>query len=903
MPTVDQLTAAPAAADTDELVASQSGILRRMTRAQLLTGTQSQITLQGAALLGRQTAGIGAPETINVGAGLTLASGTLSAVIPPVSLAGLDASASVITPDGALSPLRLSTLFASAVCPESFGAVGDGVTDDTVALSAAIATQRPVHLGPRTYATSGQWTIPFSATLTGTAGQSTLRRINQTSGSAWISISGPCFTAEGIIFDANSPSVPGEAWAVLITSSCPNSSFRGCSFRNAGGATLGNGLTVLASDPAIVSHTVDNCEANGNAAHGVWLQAVDGARLTNNRAHDNVGYGLCTDFNDPTFKQAVRLAIISGNTCWNNERGISVGNFNETNLQPPTWGNANPDAICLIVAGNICHDNKIYGITVSGRSLLIQSNLLSNNGSVSNGGAGILANCAYSRVAENTVTGSAQFGIDCGGSQVLDVAANHISAAAVGINPGGSQNVRVMANFLQDNGWAILAYNVETDGGGRNFGRGTNNLSLTDNTVGLSSATGGGIWLIDAPQNVLVARNAFCGTNGASIDQCLYAHTDSAVIEGNTWNATQRIFANPVAIDGLQTVTLPDIADEVMLSAVPSGVQSIRTRRQIATTGQIGFIKITSGGTGYTYASVSIRGAGTGATATAYVADGAVIGIALGNPGSGYGPSGSAATATITGDGVGAAAAVTVGLPVLEGRRIRIACNTATTFTRIGSAPFQENWTLASMTAPANATVAFTGTFGSWRADGSPLADYVAPPGDGSLTLRSQPHGDVALAQPHRAVCVSQRMPILPATSPPSVTGRPTASFPPHQAQTTATSMAGSVKPSGSSGPAATHLDGSLSAERRDRLCSRDQDKFLTKQRSTSPSVRRFALSRTLFACLGSTSLKWTISTTFATTSGSSGGNVSPKKLAGPKRRSPLSRQLSAALSEWSLAL
>ena len=32
-----------------------------------------------------------------------------------------------------------------------FGAVGDGVADDTVALQAAIATQRPIYFGENTY--------------------------------------------------------------------------------------------------------------------------------------------------------------------------------------------------------------------------------------------------------------------------------------------------------------------------------------------------------------------------------------------------------------------------------------------------------------------------------------------------------------------------------------------------------------------------------------------------------------------------------------------------------------------------------------------------------------------------------------------------------------------------------
>jgi hypothetical protein len=198
-------------------------------------------------------------------------------------------------------------------------------------------------------------------------------------------------------------------------------------------------------------------------------------------------------------------------------------------------------------------------------------------------------------------------------------------------------------------------------------------------------------------------------------------------------------------VNGLQTVMLPDIADEVMLSVVPAGVQSMQTSRQLSTAGQIGFVKVTAGGSGYTHATVSLSGSGTGATAIAYIAGGKLIGIALTNPGAGYGAIGSIATVTITGDGTGAAATASVGLPVLEGRRLRVACNTATRFARAGSIPFQENWTLTDITVPANATIAFTGVFGGWRADTLPLADYVAPPGDGSLVLRTMGSADLTL--------------------------------------------------------------------------------------------------------------------------------------------------------------
>lgn len=745
MPTIDQLDPALAATDLDEIAVSQAGILRRVTRAQLLAGVQQQITLPTASLLGRQSLGVGAPESIALGPGLSIVNGQLATTFPPVAIGGLDASASVVTPDGATTPRKLSSLFASSVTLEDFGAAGDGVTDDTEALVAAISSQRPVHLGPRRYAISGQCTIPVAATLKGTPGLSVLSRGAQASGGAWISISGPSFTAEGVTFDANSPAISGESWAVLVTAACRQTRFFSCTFQNAGGPTLGNGLTILASDPAQSSHTVDSCEASGNAAHGIWLQAVDGARLANNRAHDNAGYGLCADYNDASFRTSIRLATITGNACWNNLRGIAVGNFNATNQQPPTWGNAHPDAIGVIISGNICHDNRVYGIAAAGRSLIVDANLLSNNGNAANGGAGILANCAYSRVAGNTVVGAAQFGIDCGGSIVLDVAGNHVSGAVVGINPGGSQGVRVSSNYLQDNGWAVLVYNVETDGAGGNFGLATSNLCITDNTVALSSGAAGGVWLIDAPQSVLVARNSFYGSNQATISQCLFTHTDSAIVEGNRWNNTPRAVVNPSLLNGLQTLAVPDIADEVILTSSPAGVQSIQTQRQIAVSGQVGFIKVTAGGSNYTRATVSVGGSGSGAAATAYLSNGAVIGIALTDPGSGYGRSGSTAVVTITGDGTDAAAWASVGLPVLDGRRLKIACGSAATFARAGSAPFQDNWTLATMTIPANATVTFTGTSGGWRADSNPLADYLAPAGDGSLVVRTLPNADLTL--------------------------------------------------------------------------------------------------------------------------------------------------------------
>ena len=83
MPTIDQLAPAAAAADTDELMISQNGVSRKVTRAQLIAGLQPQIAAASGTLLGNPANTVGGPAPIAIGANLTLAGGTLSASATP----------------------------------------------------------------------------------------------------------------------------------------------------------------------------------------------------------------------------------------------------------------------------------------------------------------------------------------------------------------------------------------------------------------------------------------------------------------------------------------------------------------------------------------------------------------------------------------------------------------------------------------------------------------------------------------------------------------------------------------------------------------------------------------------------------------------------------------------------
>lgn len=776
MPEIGGLAPAIAASDDDELPVSQAGIVRRVSRAQLLAGVQPGLSVPPQTLLGRTTAGTGAPETIRIGANLTLAAGMLAASAPfsaatlpsgrapygtdlvPIAQAGRDAAiayAPFMAGLGDLGGIDLSRHLVQAgpeartladsladVLPvEAFGAVGDGVADDSDALDAALATGRPVLLGPRTYARRGQWTIGINATLLGTPGRTRLRQIARTGG-AFVSVQSTNFAAYGVTFDAGNIS---DGWGVLVTPTCASARFDTCGFTGAAGKIMGCGLVLQGlGDPAQPQSQAQvlGCELHGNQAHGLWVRSGVSATVQGCTAYANGAYGLCVDDNDPGLRSRVRRVLLHGNRAWTNQRGIQIGNFNATNLEPPTWGPADPDADTCMVCANLVHDNAAYGIAVAGQHLLVQDNLLADNGAAEAGGGGILAHTALSRIAGNAISGRAQYGIDAGGSSDTCISGNHVTGHSVGINPGGSQRVRVDGNHLAGNSWGITVFNVETDGQGANFGAGTEALTIEANHVTLSGPTGGGILLRDAPQGVLVAHNRFFSASGAQPSQALWAHTDAVTIYGNTWDNEQRIISNPLDTGALQPLQVPDIADDVMVTAAPNGITSIIGQHQAATAGSIGYIRVVDAGRGYTRATVRIIGSGAGAKAHAYLRGGRVIGVALTDPGSGY--AASPATVVIEGDGLEAAAVASVGLPVPEGRRLRVFCNGPIRFAREGSSPLQDNWTRADLVAPAGSQIEWVGTWGSWHAAAFSPGAYLNVPGEGGLVLHAS-QGDLTL--------------------------------------------------------------------------------------------------------------------------------------------------------------
>lgn len=344
-----------------------------------------------------------------------------------------------------------------------FGARGDGVTDDTgavqAALNAAAAFGGTVLLPPGVYH-CGDLDLPGNHSLRGAPGS--VIKAMPGRANPWISLTGDNILVEGVTFDGANAAQTARFDCVKASSSRTNITFRDCKFRD------GRGSFLAFRDATYDTIRVENCKFTGLLRGGACIaftssSTADAFRnvfLTANRIDACAGYGINTYVPNPSFGTPPH-----GITTWPNSNFQITGNI-ITNLVP------SPDYYAAIP---------------------------------------IEIQCCYSGVVANNTCDGGTHGISVGATQWLTVTGNTVrNQSWYGIELGVGWHQSIVSNVIENCGWAISCPSNQKD------------LVIANNTINGTTAvsgtarTGYGVYLVGC-EGVTISGNRFRDTMGSSI--------------------------------------------------------------------------------------------------------------------------------------------------------------------------------------------------------------------------------------------------------------------------------------------------------------------------------------------------------------------------------------------------
>jgi hypothetical protein len=452
------------------------------------------------------------------------------------SLAPLNDAAIVTLLGNNASPAKLAIdakIFSATgyVNIKNYGAIGDGVTDDSAAINTALANNRDVFFPRGTYMVSGLTVSLANARLKGDNGAILKKRANGEL--VEIATTATNTIIDGIILDGNSPFT-----GVCIRNRATGVTVQFCYAKNAvsGDATIHGSqgqsanmtiryCTIEGSARAenADNFTVDNCRilpsqvAGQGAGLGVWSVTsagshADNARFTNNRIDVALnGFAIVPLSRNGAIKP--RNVVVSGNTIVANQNcygGISMDSCGSGIVSNNTF----------FVAGGIPTTGALE--VVNSDNIVVTGNHF-DSGSVMPTGI-VLNNSRGCNVSGNKLTGVTKFGI-------------WVNAPLAGNNPSNNlianNNIEFPTPFETSTGIVISVNNVTATA--------INNV-ISDNRINGNNA-GRGITL----DNAAAADNAISGTviDNNKIYNTLvgvqgYKDFDSVISRNRTLNVTNK---------------------------------------------------------------------------------------------------------------------------------------------------------------------------------------------------------------------------------------------------------------------------------------------------------------------------------------------------------------------------
>lgn len=285
----------------------------------------------------------------------------------------------------------LANLPQSIVSVKDFGAVGDGVTDDTTAIQAALDFGKSVHFPNGTYKTTDQLSLisrdDVSITGDNATISATFNNINKwvlyLQACSNVTVSGISITANGTLLD----NYPTQLGGIDVGTNginfvgCSSCAIDGCYLTRVNkGIQINNGFRNLVTNCRIYEvgrlgispREEDHCIVSGNIievvsgssdnkkySDGIYVYACTNTVVTANTVEDVRRIGIVLEENgaaDPNTRPRNKRVIVSNNVVQNAHDALST-EVNACIWVEPTCG----DETCII-QGNTCTRSDSFGI-------------------------------------------------------------------------------------------------------------------------------------------------------------------------------------------------------------------------------------------------------------------------------------------------------------------------------------------------------------------------------------------------------------------------------------------------------------------------------------------------------------------------------------------------------------
>jgi hypothetical protein len=557
------------------------------------------------------------------------------------------------------------------VSVKDFGAVGNGVADDTAAIQAAVNTGKQVVIPSGTYIVS-TITLVNNVSLKG-QGNPILKKKDASASTAVLSANNISnFKVCGLHIDGNKANNTVGSDNIAITNGCYNFTVeKNTSYSAKYDPILGLGNGIFIDSNADATNKTASFVSSNTTydnAVGIYVRKLFAITVNNNSGRDNTYGGIkFEDVTAPPLSGTTARIIVTGNNYTTSSVGIGFyGTKSGTTALGDIISQSTYTQHYSEISNNVLCGNSLYGLVVQALGVTCTGNIIQNNGnSTSNGG--MLFNASNSVCANNIIRDNSYYGIDAGFafySQIIgNIVANNGSGygQAIGINAGASKGLFISGNKIHDNGGAlvgsyqILASGVDGAGGATNWAPFTgNDLHIYNNDIVIGTANSTGLRILNGFAGVEVIGNSFTNrANGSVIE--IYTATNQTKIDKNYVINSSGNYAQSAA--SAATMVIPDYGDIITVTGTAT-VNYIKTNTQNTMSGKVFLVSMTNNGTGYTSApTVTFTGGGgSGASGTAAVAaDGKVYGVYIDNFGSGYT---SAPTITFSGGGGSGATAL-----------------------------------------------------------------------------------------------------------------------------------------------------------------------------------------------------------------------------------------------------